>query len=51
MGAALLISFSSENTLVGKFLCSRFMVCIGLISYSLYLWHQPIISFAKIYDL
>lgn len=47
IGAALLIVFSTEHTLVGKLLSSRIMVNIGLISYSLYLWHQPLISFAK----
>jgi len=47
IGTLLLIAFSSEQTLVGKLLTSKAMISIGLISYSLYLWHQPIISFAK----
>lgn len=50
IGTALLITFSSETTIAGKLLKSRIMVGIGLVSYSLYLWHQPIISFSKIHE-
>ena len=34
-----------------KFLSNRLMVGIGLISYSLYLWHHPILSFDKILNI
>ena len=44
VGAALIIGAGrSGNSLVGAVLSSRPMVFIGLISYSLYLWHWPII--------
>jgi peptidoglycan/LPS O-acetylase OafA/YrhL len=47
-GAALLIlSGAGKNTNVSKVLSVKPFVFIGLISYSLYLWHWPIISFAK----
>ena len=44
VGSALIIgSGESGSTLVGKALSWRPMVFIGLISYSLYLWHWPVI--------
>lgn len=48
-GSCLIISFSNENTFVGKLLSQKIFVFIGLISYSLYLWHQPILVFCRIY--
>ena len=48
LGAALLIA-AGENgsSLVGRALSWRPVVFIGLISYSLYLWHWPILVFQK----
>jgi peptidoglycan/LPS O-acetylase OafA/YrhL len=48
VGAALIILFSTSQTIVGKVLASKLFVGIGLISYSAYLWHQPILAFARI---
>lgn len=47
VGAALIIVFSRGSTYVGSLLRVRFLVGLGLLSYSAYLWHQPVISFAK----
>lgn len=50
LGGALLIYTGAEGTLVAKFLSLRVFVSIGLISYSLYLWHQPILVFSRLID-
>lgn len=46
LGATLLI-VNAESTVVGRFLSLKPIVFIGLISYSLYLWHWPLIVFSK----
>ncbi len=46
IGASLVI-YGGGTTVFGKVLGSRPLVWIGLISYSLYLWHWPIIVFSK----
>jgi peptidoglycan/LPS O-acetylase OafA/YrhL len=46
LGATLLISAGPEGWVNRKFLSSRFLVWFGLISYPLYLWHWPLLSFS-----
>ena len=47
LGACLIILFSA-NTWVGQLLSLKPLVGIGLVSYSAYLWHQPLFAFARI---
>ncbi|NVD37169.1 acyltransferase family protein [Marinobacter lutaoensis] len=48
IGAALIILFGSKKTFAGKILSNSVLVGIGLISFSAYLWHQPLLAFARI---
>jgi peptidoglycan/LPS O-acetylase OafA/YrhL len=48
VGACLLISAEPDAWFNRRILSARPMVWIGLISYPLYLWHWPILVFAKI---
>ena len=45
--AFIIINHNSEN-IIKKILSSKIFVGVGLISYSLYLWHFPIFAFKKI---
>lgn len=47
LGAALVILFTTKESYTYVLLSNKVMVSIGLISYSAYLWHFPLISLAK----
>jgi peptidoglycan/LPS O-acetylase OafA/YrhL len=50
IGTCLLILFSHKDEIITKLLSSKLFVSIGLISYSLYLWHYPIFAFDRILE-
>ena len=47
IGTVLIILFCNSATIVGRFLGAKILVGFGLISYSLYVFHQPIFVFGK----
>ncbi|MEO1045702.1 MAG: acyltransferase family protein [Pseudomonadota bacterium] len=47
-GTALIILFARGETFAARLLSWKPFVAIGLISYSAYLWHQPLLAFYRI---
>ncbi len=47
-GVVALIVFAGKDTITAKLLSRKPLVGIGLISYSAYLWHQPILAFSRL---
>jgi len=47
LGACFVIGFFRASNRFLEFLSSKFLVSIGLVSYSTYLWHQPLFAFFR----
>jgi peptidoglycan/LPS O-acetylase OafA/YrhL len=50
IGTALIISAGSNTFINSKILSNPMLVWFGLISYPLYLWHWPILTFLRIFE-
>lgn len=50
-GTVLVLGFAGPGTLAGRALSLPPMVGVGLISYSAYLWHQPVFAFARLWNV
>lgn len=48
VGAGLVILGTARKNPIGRVLAARPLVFVGLISYSAYLWHQPLFAFHRI---
>ncbi len=48
IGTMLLIRYAQEGDVITRILSNKLFTSIGLISYSLYLWHFPIFAFTRI---
>jgi peptidoglycan/LPS O-acetylase OafA/YrhL len=50
LATAGIILFKTKTSLIKKILTSKIFVNVGLLSYSLYLWHYPIFTYERILD-
>ncbi|MBU3635460.1 acyltransferase [Polynucleobacter sp. es-GGE-1] len=48
LGTALLLAVAQSDILPMKFFSTSWVVALGLISYPLYLWHWPVLSFGRL---
>lgn len=48
LGTAAVIIWCQKQSIIYYFLTNRFFIFSGLLSYSLYLWHQPIFAFYRL---
>ena len=49
VGTVMMIMAVPASPYLNKLLSSKPMVGVGLVSYSLYLWHQPVFAFDRVF--
>jgi peptidoglycan/LPS O-acetylase OafA/YrhL len=47
LGTAFILAFARENIITARVLAVPPLVALGLVSYSAYLWHQPVFVFSR----
>ena len=50
LGVVMFVLYAGKNTFAAKLLSTKGFVGIGLVSYSAYLWHQPLLAFVRVYQ-
>lgn len=50
LGTGLFLLYGSRETVTGKLLSIPVLSFVGLISFSAYLWHQPVFAFHRLYQ-
>lgn len=51
IGTLLVVRYARPDVMPGRLLASAPFVAVGLVSYSFYLWHQPVFAFSRMFGI